>query len=208
MVFAGLTGGIATGKSLVSAMFRALGSFIIDADVIAHEIVKHELPAWKEIVEAFGRGILLPDGNINRQMLGSIVFQDAAKRTILNSIMHPKILEEAADLKKKIVEVYPHAVVILDAALLIETGAYEMVDIVILVYVNEELQISRLMNRNNLSREEALERINTQMPVTEKKKYADYIIDTSISEEDVEKQVRYIFEMLKVLSVKEKSSVH
>ena len=103
---------------------------------------------------------------------------------------------------------YPHAVVILDAALLIETGAYEMVDIVILVYVNEELQISRLMNRNNLSREEALERINTQMPVTEKKKYADYIIDTSISEEDVEKQVRYIFEMLKALSVKEKSSVH
>ncbi len=208
MVFAGLTGGIATGKSLVSAMFRALGSVIIDADVIAREIVKPGLPAWKEIIEIFGREILLPDGSINRSMLGSIIFQDVSKRTILNSIMHPRILEEASKLERKIGEDQPHAVVIFDAALLIEAGAYEMVDIVVLVCVNEELQISRLMNRDNFSREEAQERINAQMPVVEKKKYADYIIDTSISQEDVEKQVRYVFEMLKALSVKEKGSVN
>src|SRR3990170_1939015 len=106
-------------------------------------------------------------------------------------------------------EEHPFAVVIFDAALLIESGAYEMVDIVILVYVNEELQINRLMNRDGLTREDAVERINAQMPVAEKKNYADYIIDTSSSQkDDIEKQVRYVFELLKTLSVRDKGSVH
>ncbi len=209
MIFAGLTGGIATGKSVVSKMFRHLGAFIIDADVIAREIVKPGLPAWKAIAEAFGSEVLLPDGTINRSMLGTIIFQDSAKRSILNSIMHPGILKEAARLRKKIGGEHPFAVVIFDAALLIESGAYEMVDLVILVYVNEELQINRLMNRDGLTREDAVERIITQMPVAEKKSYADYIIDTSSSQRiDIEKQVRYIFEILKTLSVKDKGSVH
>ncbi len=209
MVFAGLTGGIATGKSLVSEIFRSLGAFIIDADLIAREIVRPGLPAWKAITEAFGNEVLLPDGSINRSKLGSIVFQDFSKRSILNSIMHPGILKEAAKLRKKIGEEHPFAVVIFDAALLIESGAYEMVDLVILVYVNEELQINRLMNRDGLTREDALERINAQMPVEEKKNYADYIIDTSSShKDDIEKQVRYVFETLKTLSVKDKGSVH
>ncbi len=209
MVFAGLTGGIATGKSLVSAIFRSLGAFIIDADVIAREIVRPGLPAWKAITEAFGSEVLLPDGSINRSKLGSIVFKDYAKRSILNSIMHPAILKEAARLKKKTGEEHPFAVVIFDAALLIESGAYEMVDIVILVYVNEELQINRLMNRDGLTREDAVERVSAQMPVAEKKNYADYIIDTSSSQkDDIEKQVRYVFEILKSLSVRDKGSVH
>src|SRR4030067_140850 len=99
MVFAGLTGGISTGKSLVSAMFRSLGAFIIDADVIAREIVRPGFPAWKAIAEAFGSEVLLPNGSINRSKLGSIVFKDNAKRSILNSIMHPGILKEAAKLR-------------------------------------------------------------------------------------------------------------
>ena len=209
MVFAGLTGGIATGKSVVSGIFQSLGAFIIDADVIARDIVRPGLPAWKAIAEAFGREVLLPDGNINRSKLGSIVFQDAAKRSILNSIMHPGILKEAARLRKKIGDEHPFAVVIFDAALLIESGAYEMVDLVILVYVNEELQINRLMNRDGLTRDAAIERINAQMPVAEKKNYADYIIDTSSSKKnDIERQVRYVFEILKTVSVKDKGSVH
>ncbi|MCC6544099.1 MAG: dephospho-CoA kinase [Nitrospirae bacterium] len=209
MVFAGLTGGIATGKSVVSGMFRSLGAFIIDADVLAREIVIPGLPAWKAVVEAFGSEILLPDGNLNRAALGRIVFHDAAKRSILNSIMHPGILKEAARLRKKIGEEYPFAVVIFDAALLIESGAYEMVDLVILVYANKKLQINRLMNRDGLTREDALQRINAQMPVAEKKNYADYIIDTSSSlKDDIEKQVRYVFEMLKSLSRKDKGSVN
>ncbi|MCC7201396.1 MAG: dephospho-CoA kinase [Nitrospirae bacterium] len=209
MVFAGLTGGIATGKSLVSEMFRSLGAFIIDADLIAREIVRPGLPAWKAIVEAFGSEVLLKDGNINRSVLGSIVFQDFSKRSILNSIMHPGILKEAAKMRKVIGEDHPFAVVIFDAALLIESGAYEMVDLVILVYVNEELQINRLINRDGLTREEAMDRINAQMPVEEKKEYADYVIDTSSSQRDViEKQVRYVYEILKTLSVKDKGAVN
>src|SRR4030065_836061 len=138
----------------------------------------------------------------------NIVFHDAAKRSILNSIMHPGILKEASKLMKKIGEEHPFAVVIFDAALLIESGAYEMVDLVILVYVNEELQINRLMNRDGLTRYDAVERINAQMPVAEKKKYADYIIDTSSSQkEEIEKQVRYVYEKLKTLSVKDTGSV-
>ena len=209
MVFAGLTGGIATGKSVVSGIFQSLGAFIIDADVIAREIVKPGLPAWKAIAKAFGSEVLLQDGNINRSKLGSIVFQDFSKRSILNSIMHPGILKEAAKLRKKIGEEHPFAVVIFDAALLIESGAYEMVDLVILVYVNEELQINRLMNRDGLTRDAAIERINAQMPVAEKKRYADYIIDTTSSQKnDIERQVRYVFEILKTVSVKDKGSVH
>jgi len=209
MVFAGLTGGIATGKSVVSGIFQSLGAFIIDADVIAREIVRPGLPAWKAIAKAFGSEVLLQDGNINRSKLGSIVFQDFSKRSILNSIMHPGILKEAARLRKKIGEEHPFAVVIFDAALLIESGAYEMVDLVILVYVNEELQINRLMNRDGLTRDAAIERINAQMPVAEKKRYADYIIDTTSSQKnDIERQVRYVFEILKTVSVKDKGSVH
>ena len=209
MVFVGLTGGIATGKSVVSGIFRSLGAFIIDADVLAREIVKPGLPAWKAIVEAFGSEILLPDDNINRAKLGSIVFHDAAKRSILNSIMHPGILKEAAKLRKKIGEEDPFAVVIFDAALLIESGAYAMVDLVILVYANENLQINRLMNRDGVTWDDAVERINAQMPVAEKKNYADYIIDTSSSlKDDIEKQVRYVFEILKSSSGKDKGSVH
>ena len=208
MVFVGLTGGIATGKSVVSGIFRSLGAFIIDADVLAREIVKPGLPAWKAIVEAFGSKILLPDDNINRAKLGSIVFHDTAKRSILNSIMHPGILKEAAKLRKKIGEENPFAVVIFDAALLIESGAYAMVDLVILVYANENLQINRLMNRDGLTWDDAVERINAQMPVAEKKNYADYIIDTSSLKDDIEKQVRYVFEILKSSSGKDKGSVH
>ncbi len=209
MVFAGLTGGIATGKSLISEMLRSLGAHIIDADVIARDIVRPGLSAWKAIVEAFGREILLQDGSINRSKLGSIVFRDFSKRSILNSIMHPAILKEAAKLRKKIGDEHPFAVVIFDAALLIESGAYEMVDFVILVYVNEELQINRLINRDGLTREEAMDRINSQMPVEEKKNYADYIIDTSSSQRDeIERQVRYVYEILKTHSVKDKGSVH
>lgn len=209
MVFAGLTGGIATGKSVVSGMFRSFGAFIIDADVLAREIVKPGLPAWKAIAEAFGSEILLPDDNINRAKLGSIIFHDAAKRSILNSIMHPGILKEAAKLRKKIGGEHPFAVVIFDAALLIESGAYEMVDLVILVYANEKLQINRLMNRDGLTWDDAVERVNAQMPVEEKKRYADYIIDTTSSQkDDIEKQVRYVLEILKTVSVKDKGSVH
>jgi len=204
MLVVGLTGGIASGKSMVSGILRSLGACIIDADVIAHELIRPGLPAWREIVGQFGQGILLEDGRINRPILGRIIFRDPAKRAVLNSILHPRIFEEVERQRKEIERKSPDAIVILDAALLIETGAHETVDVVILVQVSEDLQIKRLMERNRLTREEAIERIKAQASLEERKRYAGYIVDASKSPEDVKLQTTEIFEKLKVLSRRNK----
>lgn len=197
MLFVGLTGGIASGKSVVSGILKSLGVSIIDADLIARELVKPGLPAWQEIVEKFGRGILSEDGSLNRKLLGSLIFKDPAKRELLNSILHPKIFEEAERQRREIERKDPDAIVIFDVALLIETKAYKRVDAVILVYADKELQIKRLMEREGYTETEALERIGAQMPTEEKKKYADYIIDTSKPYEDVKRQTVKIVKELK-----------
>ena len=202
MLVVGLTGGIASGKSMVSGILRSLGACIIDADVIAHELIKPGLPAWQEIVEQFGQGILLEDGRINRPLLGRIIFRDPEKRAVLNSILHPRIFEEVERQKKEIERKSPDAVVILDAALLIETRAHERVDAVILVQVSEELQIKRLMERNRLTREDAIERIRAQASLEEKKRHAGYIIDASKSPEDVKLQTIEVFQKLKTLNLR------
>jgi dephospho-CoA kinase len=204
MLVVGLTGGIASGKSMVSGILRSLGACIIDADVIAHELIRPGLPAWQEIVGQFGQGILLEDCRINRPILGRIIFRDPAKRAVLNSILHPRIFEEVERQRKEIERKSPDAIVILDAALLIETGAHETVDVVILVQVSEDLQIKRLMERNRLTREEAIERIKAQASLEERKRYAGYIIDASKSPEDVKLQTTELFEKLKVLSRRSK----
>lgn len=197
MPFIGLTGGIASGKSAIAGIFKSLGAYIIDADAIARELVKPGLPAWQEIVEQFGREILKEDDAINRELLGSIIFRNPAKREVLNSILHPKIFEEAERQRREIEKHYTDAIIIFDVALLIETGHCKLTDKVILAYADEELQITRLTERNAYTREEALERIASQLPAEEKKKYADYIIVTSKPFEEVEQQVVEIFNKLK-----------
>lgn len=200
MPFIGLTGGIASGKSATAGIFKTLGAYIIDADAIARELVKPQLPAWQEIVEQFGRDILKEDGTLNRELLGSIIFRNPARRETLNSILHPKIFDEAVRQRKAIEENDPEAIIIFDVALLIETGHCKFVDKVILAYADEELQIKRLTERNGYTRAEALQRIASQLPAEEKKKYADYIIVTSKPFEEVEQQVAEVFHKLKTLS--------
>ncbi len=202
MLIVGLTGGIASGKSMISGILRSLGAFIIDADVIAHELIKPGLAAWQEIVDQFGQGILLKDGSINRPLLGRMIFKDPVKRGVLNSILHPRIFKEVERQKEEIERESPGAIVILDVALLIETGAHEQVDVVILVQVSEDLQIERLMERNGLTREEAMERIRAQASLEEKQRYAGYIIDASKSPEEVRQQTIEIFEKLKALNLR------
>ncbi|MBI5193015.1 MAG: dephospho-CoA kinase [Nitrospirae bacterium] len=197
MPFIGLTGGIASGKSAIAVIFKSLGAYIIDADVIARELVKHGLPAWQEIVDQFGREILKEDETINRELLGSIIFRSPDKREVLNYILHPKVFEEAERQRIEIEKNDPHAVIIFDVALLIETGHYKLTDKIILAYADEELQIKRLTERNGYTRAEALERIVSQLPAEDKKKYADYIIDTSKPFEEIEQQVAEIFNILK-----------
>ena len=179
MIVAGLTGGIATGKSTVSAIFESAGAIIVDADHIAREVVRKEMPAWHKIVEHFGRDILLPGGEINRPMLGDIVFNNPVKKEILNDIVHPFVKAETRKRLNQVKRAAPKAVVILDVPLLIESGMHKGLSEVIVVYAPEHIQLQRLKKRDHLSQTEALARIRSQMPIEEKKKLASIVIDNT-----------------------------
>ncbi len=189
----GLTGNIACGKSVVARMFEELGSKTIDADQIARLVVKPGEPVWHEIVEAFGAEILNRDGSINRSILGEIVFNDKEKREILNSITHPRIIERIKELVEQLAKEKVE-VVIVEAALIVEKGGMKpIIKELIVVTADEETQISRLINRDGLSREEAVARIKSQMPLSEKLKYATYVVDNSGTLEETRKQIEEVW---------------
>ncbi len=196
MVVAGLTGGIATGKSTVSAIFKTCGAVIVDADVIAREVVQKGRKAWSEIINTFGSRILLPDGSINRPALGDIIFHDPVRQQILNHIVHPEVMAET---NRRLVEINhdsPDAVVILDVPLLFESGMDKGLSEIIVVYVPEPLQLQRLMHRNALSEDQALARIRSQIPVEEKKRRATRIIDNSGSLDITREATQAIYHLL------------
>lgn len=175
----GLTGGIASGKSTASNILRELGAFIIDADKIAKKVVEIGKPALAKIKEYFGEEIILEDGNLDRKKLGSIVFNNNTMLNKLNDITHPYIIEEIINEINWYKKTYNHSVIILDAALLIEMNLIYLVDEVWLVSLPEKVQIDRLIKRENISKEEAIKRINAQMSLDDKKQYANRIIDNS-----------------------------
>lgn len=175
----GLTGGIASGKSTVSSILKDLGAIIIDADKIAKRIVEKGKPALKEIEEYFGKEILLENGELNRKKLGSIVFDNATLLKKLNEITHPYIIKEIDYEINWYKKTYNNRVIILDAALLIEMNLIYLVEEVWLVSVPEEKQLTRLMERENISVDEAKKRMDSQMPLEDKKQYAHRIIDNS-----------------------------
>jgi dephospho-CoA kinase len=185
----GLTGGIASGKSTVSNILKELGAVIIDADQIARKIVEKGKPALFQIEQHFGKEVLLPNGELDRKKLGKKVFNNPDLLKKLNEITHPKIMEEihnTINWYKK--DSFDH-VIIIDGALLIEMNLSSLADEVWLVILPEELQIMRLMERDGITREEANQRIAAQMPVEEKKKYSNKIIDNSGSRDNLKDQV-------------------
>jgi dephospho-CoA kinase len=184
VVIAGLTGGIASGKSTVSAFLEDAGAVIVDADKIAREVVQKGQPAWREIVNAFGPAILLPEGEINRILLAEIIFNDPDSKQMLNQIVHPEVISKTAARLAEIEKNQPDRVVILDVPLLIESGMDTGLSDIIVVYVPESVQIRRLMQRDALTRAQALSRIRSQMPIAEKKKRATIVIDNSGSLEN------------------------
>ena len=197
MVIAGLTGGIATGKSTVAAFLRQAGAVVIDADKIAHDVVRRGFPAWRSIVEKFGRGILQDNGEIDREKLGRIIFSNAARKAQLNRIVHPFVFEGMEDQMKEIQRVNPGAVVIQDIPLLFESGMHRRLSIIIVVYVPEPVQRARLMERNHLSEAEAMARIRSQIPIEKKKKLADILIDNSGLLDQTRTRSLEVYEMLK-----------
>ncbi len=196
MIWVGLTGGVASGKSTLSQFFREAGAYIIDADEIAHEVIRKTGLAYQPIVEIFGEKILDVSGEVDRKRLGEIVFADAGKRARLNLLVHPHVFDIAEARKREMLSRNKEAVIIFDAALLIETGVYREMDWVLLAYVDKETQVARLIKRDGLSKEEAERRIDIQMPLDEKAHLVDEIIDNRASPAVVEIKVKEIYQRL------------
>ena len=192
----GITGNIASGKSSVARMFEELGARVIDADEVAREVVEPGEPAWKEIVEEFGDGVLEPGGKINRKKLAEIVFSDEAGRGKLNDITHPRIKERIRDLLKQY-EREGASIVMVEATLIVERGGLRsLLNGLIVVTADEETQIERLVREKGYTRDEAVSRLSAQMPAEEKIKHADYVIDNSGSLENTRKQVKSIWDSI------------
>jgi dephospho-CoA kinase len=192
----GLTGGIATGKSTVSEMLRRIGAEVIDADVLAREVVEPGRPAFVASVAEFGREVLHPDGTLDRAKLGAIVFADPAKRKRLEAITHPAIRERFAE---RLVELEARGfdgLVFFDAAVIVESGGYKTLDRLVVVVTDEATEQARLMARDGIGRAEALQKIRSQMPVADKAKLAHYVIDNTGDRAATEAQARAVYAAL------------
>lgn len=196
MLKVGLTGSIAVGKSYVCECFRELGCHVLDADKTAREVVEPGTQGLAKIVHEFGGEVLQPNGELDRKALGAIVFANEGKRQLLNSIIHPLVIEEQDRWLTTTKKQDPDGVAIVDAALMIESGGYRRFDKMIVVWCEAAIQLTRLMARDNLSEAEAKKRIAAQMSQDEKKSYADYLINTSGDRHDVRRQVIEVFEQL------------
>lgn len=196
MKIIGLTGGIASGKTRVSNILKKLGAIILDADKIAREVVKKGQPAYQDIIAYFGKEILLGDGEIDRGKLATLVFNNPAAMDKLNHFTHPRIFEKIDKEIKTYKQICKKDVIIIDAALLIETDLKNMVEEIWLVSVPEKIQKNRLMDRDKISSTEADKRIKAQMPLEEKISFADRVIDNSGNVEELTAQVKKIWELI------------
>lgn len=194
----GLTGGIVGGKSTVASMFRDLGAKIVDVDKLGHSVILPHRPAWEKIIRLFGKDILRNDLTIERKKFGKIVFTNPTLLKKLNKITHPeiiKLIKREINLAKNKTN-SQEKILIIDAALIYEAKIDKLMDKIIVVYINKDEQVKRLVKRNNLSKEETLQRIKSQMSMKEKVKIADYVIDNSNSLDETKKQVEKIWQSL------------
>jgi dephospho-CoA kinase len=193
MLKVGLTGGIGTGKTTVGRMFAELGCYIIDSDAITRSLFASGQRVNRAVASAFGPSVVSPDGSINRAVLGELVFHDAALREKLNSLVHPAILQRQAAFIKQLAEQDPNAIAIVEAALMVEVGTYKNYDKLIVVTCSPEVQRRRIKERSGLTDEQVESRIASQMPLEEKAKFADFVIDNSGDREATRKQVERTF---------------
>jgi len=196
MINAGLTGGIASGKSTVADMFVARGAHLIDFDKLAHKAQEQGRPAWKEIIKHFGKGILRDDQSIDRNKLAQIVFAHPEQLSALNKIVHPRVFEDWHASLEEIKRKKKSAIVLSDVPLLFEAKLQDLFDLTILVLISPEEQIYRLMARNIISRGEAKIRLANQMPIEDKIKLADIVIDNKGSIAETEKKVAEVWKLL------------
>jgi dephospho-CoA kinase len=189
----GLTGGIASGKSLVSGLLSAWGAVVIDDDLVARQVVEPGQPGWKLLYEQFGPEFFTSEGLLDRKKLGALVFSHPAQRDKLERLLHPLIIEATRRMIAAVRQERPESVVVLDVPLLFEAGMESLVDQVWVVTVSRQTQLDRLMQRDKLTRQEAEERIDAQMPLSEKVRRAFRVIDNSGTAEETAGQLRLLW---------------
>ncbi len=200
MITVGLTGGYASGKTFVASHLEQLGCRLIYADRLGHAVLEPGHKAYTQTVDAFGKEILNPDGTVNRKKLGVLVFNDRHLLDRLTAIVHPAVFQLEEQLTKQFGAEDPHGIAVVEAAILIETGRFKVFDRLIVTACDEATQIARAIERDGGSREEVLARISKQMPLEEKKTYADYVVDTSGAKDETIRQVNRIYSDLRILA--------
>ncbi len=193
MLKVGLTGGYATGKSFVAATLENLGCHLVYADKLGHAVLEPGGEAYQSALNLFGPEILSPEGTINRKQLGSIVFSSPDLLDKLTGIVHPAVFRLEEKKLAHLAQLYPEGIAVIEAAILIETGRYRSFDRLILTVCNPESQIARAMARDGLTREEVLSRVSKQLPNEEKRRYADYVIDTEGPKSQTLREIRKVF---------------
>lgn len=197
MLRVGLTGGISTGKTTVARMVEEMGCRVLRLDELAHELMTPSKPAYREIVAAFGKEILATDDTIDRKHLARLVFADRAKLAQLNAIVHPRVIEHTEARLAEIAQTTPDAIVVVEAALLVESGYHRRLEKLIVTWCRPEQQLERLLARTGLSPAEAKQRLAAQLPQEEKRRQADYAIDCSGTLDETRAQVRGVVEQLR-----------
>ena len=192
----GLTGGYASGKSFVAVELEKLGCYVIYADQLGHEVLEPGGAAYGPTVQAFGPEIVLPSGSIDRKQLGSLVFASPDLLKKLEAIVHPAVFDREEALLTAFTSRKPTGIAVIEAAILIETRRYRSFNRLILVACDEETQIFRGMKRDGLTREQVRARLGKQMPLSEKKKYADYVVDTSGDKENTIQQIQAVYRQI------------
>ncbi|MGE5648070.1 MAG: dephospho-CoA kinase [Acidobacteriota bacterium] len=196
MLRVGLTGGLASGKSFVGEELRRLGCHLVQADELGHEVLLPAGEAYEGVVREFGRGILGAGGEIDRQKLANEVFGRPERLRVLNGLVHPPVIRREEELLRAIEARDPGGIAVMEAAILIETGSHERFDKIVLAVCTREQQIERALERG-LTREEVLARLERQMPLEEKRKFADYVVDTSGNKEETLRQTAEVYSRLR-----------
>jgi dephospho-CoA kinase len=200
MLSVGLTGGLASGKSFVGRALAGMGCLLIQADELGHQVLGPGAEAYQGVIREFGGGILDSDGTINRRRLSTEVFGHPQRLEKLNALVHPPVRARIARMIEEFAAREPDGVAVTEAAILIETGSYRDYARLLVAVCGEEQQIERAMVRDHLTREEVIHRLRRQMPLEEKVKYADYVIDTSGNKENTLAQTRAVYESLRSLT--------
>ena len=197
MLKVGLTGGLACGKTFVGEALAGFGCFLIQADELGHEVLAPGGEAYERVVEEFGSGILAADGQIDRRALAARVFADRDALERLNHLVHPPVIRKEEQLAAEFAAREPNGIVVVEAAILIETGSHKRFDRIILVTCAEEQQIERALRRPGAATPDVRARLSRQMPLAEKRKYADFVIDTSGEKQETLRQTRAVYEALR-----------